>query len=223
MIISPKVEAAAPPDFSQLARIYRWMEFGTFGPWLHWCRCTFIGQVADHRRALVIGDGDGRFTARLLRETPKIQIDAIDASSAMLDELLRRAGAASDRVRTWNIDARKWHPDGPCYDLVVTHFFLDCLTLAEIESLAGKIRSAVTPSAKWLISEFAIPPGRYGQLFARPLIRSLYWAFGRLTGLKISSLPEHRTALQRSGFELVGERNWLGGLLVSQLWSLNLR
>jgi hypothetical protein len=29
--------------------------------------------------------------------------------------------------------------------------------------------------------------------------------------------------LQRSGFELVGERNWLGGLLVSQLWSLNLR
>jgi hypothetical protein len=212
---------AAPPDFSSLALIYRWMELATFGPWLHRCRCTFLDQLADRRRALILGDGDGRFTASLLHADPRIQIEAVDASSAMLNELCRRAGPDAIRIRTYLVDARHWRPEGPPYDLAVSHFFLDCLTAAEIESLAATISKAVRPSANWLISEFAIPPGLFGQLVARPLIRSLYWTFGFLTGLGIRSLPDHRAALRRSGFELIAERNWLGGLLVSELWSFN--
>jgi ubiquinone/menaquinone biosynthesis C-methylase UbiE len=214
-----KQASAAPPDFNRLARIYRWMELASFGPWLHWCRCTFLDEVADRRRALVLGDGDGRFTARLLNANPEIQIDAVDASVAMLNVLRRRAGTNANRVRTWNTDARVWHPEGTPYDLVVTHFFLDCLSSAEIEALSATVSTALTPSAKWLISEFAIPPGLYGRLFARPLVRGLYWAFGKLTGLKINELPDHRAALRRSGLGLVAQRNLLGGLLVSELWS----
>ena len=211
----------SPPDFSRLAHIYRWMEVASFGPWLHWCRCTFLDLLADRRRAFVLGDGDGRFTARLLRTNSHIQIDAVDASSAMLDELRRRAGSHANRVRTWNADVRRWNPQHPPYDLVVTHFFLDCLTTAEIELLAAAVSAAVTPSAKWLVSEFAIPPGLYGQLFARPLVGILYWAFGRLTGLKIRKLPDHRTALRQSGFRPIAERNSICGLLVSELWSFD--
>ena len=199
------------------------MEVASFGPWLHWCRCTFLNEISDCRHALILGDGDGRFTERLLQANHDIRIDAVDASSAMLDELRRRAGINAHRVRTRNIDARKLHPEGAQYDLVVTHFFLDCLTTSEIASLSANIGSALRPSAKWLVSEFAIPPGWYGQLFARPLIRSLYWAFGRLTGLGIRTLPEYRSVLCRSGFELVGERKRLGGLLISELWSFNER
>jgi ubiquinone/menaquinone biosynthesis C-methylase UbiE len=221
MSTTPNAESAGPPDFDRLAHIYRWMELASFGPWLHWCRCTFVDEVADRRRALFLGDGDGRFTARLLHLNREIQIEAIDASSAMLSELLRHAGPNADRVRTWNADARNWCPQNPPFDLVVTHFFLDCLTTAEIESLVAKVSTAVTPSAKWLLSEFAIPTGLYGQLFARPLIRSLYWAFGRLTGLRIRNLPDHRAALRRSGLSLIAKRHWLGGLLVSELWSFN--
>jgi len=212
---------AAPPDFSRLALTYRWMELASFGPWLHRCRCTFLDQLADRRRALILGDGDGRFTASLLHANPRIQIEAVDASSAMLNELSRRAGHGVIRVHTCIADARHWRPEGPPYDLAVSHFFLDCLRTAEIESLAATISKSVTPSAKWLISDFAIPPGLYGQLFARPLIRGLYSTFGFLTGLTIRNLPDHRAALRRSGFELIAERNWLGGLLVSELWSFN--
>jgi hypothetical protein len=139
----------------------------------------------------------------------------------MLDELRRRAGSHADRVRTWNADVRRWNPQHPPYDLVVTHFFLDCLTTAEIELLAAAVSAAVTPSAKWLVSEFAIPAGLYGQLFARPLICILYWVFGRLTGLKIRKLPDHRTALRQSGFRPIAEHNSIGGLLISELWSFD--
>lgn len=210
----------APPNFDRLARAYRWMELASFGPWLQRCRCTFLGSLADFRRAVIIGDGDGRFTARLLRENPAIQIEAIDASAAMLSALLRRAGADAGRVHTTCTDARLWQPANQTYDLAVTHFFLDCLASEEVQSLATAVRTTLTPNARWLISEFAVPDGSYGRFFARPLIRAMYWAFGQLTGLKVRTLPDYRSALCSSGFVLDHQRRWLGGLLVSELWSL---
>jgi len=212
----------APPDFSPLAPFYRWMEMASFGPFLQRSRCAFIDALADRRRALILGDGDGRFAARLLRANSQIQIDAVDASAAMLDELRHRAGPDADRIHTTCADARYWQPASPPYDLVVTHFFLDCLTTAEVQSLANKISTAVAPNAKWLISEFAVPAGWHGRFIASSLIRTLYWSFGLLTGLKVRALPDYRSALRRAGFELVHECPWLGGLLISELWQVNL-
>jgi ubiquinone/menaquinone biosynthesis C-methylase UbiE len=210
-----------PPNFNRLAHIYRWGELLSFGPFLHRCRCAFLDRLSDRRRALVLGDGDGRFTVRLLRENPEIRIDAVDASSTMLEKLFRSAGVNARRIRTCCADARRWRPVGPPYDLVVSHFFLDCLTQEEAQTLAETLRGSVTLSARWLISEFAVPPNRFGRFFARPLIHGLYRAFGLLTGLKVRTLPDHRAALRLSGFELAAQRQWLGGLLVSELWTVN--
>jgi ubiquinone/menaquinone biosynthesis C-methylase UbiE len=207
-----------PPNFNRLARLYRWMEFATFGPWLSRTRCAFLSETATATNALILGDGDGRFTARLLRTNPNIQIDAVDASPAMLRALLRRAGPNSPRLRSHHADARTFQPPNPPYDLIVTHFFLDCLTTAEIQSLAATLRSFATPQARWLISEFAVPATTFGRLIARPLIWSLYRAFGLLTGLTLRQLPDHRTALSQSGFILQTRRASLAGLLVSELW-----
>ena len=60
--------------------------------------------------------------------------------------------------RIHHADARTFHPPNPPYDLIVTHFFLDCLTTAEIQSLAATLRAARRPQALWLVSEFAVPP-----------------------------------------------------------------
>jgi SAM-dependent methyltransferase len=260
-----------PPDFNRLAGLYKWMEVASFGPWLWWCRCAFLGDLGRCRRALILGDGDGRFTARLLRAYPGIRADAVDASSAMLRALARRAGAQSaegkgvipdetrrnkpqglkpnlssccvcgttevvpcykagpkpsisagwqsDRLRIHLADIRGWQPAGPPYDLVVTHFFLDCLTTDEVECVASRIRKAVSPGALWVVSEFDLPAGWFGRLVARRVVAMLYWAFGWLTGLQVRSLPDHRFALRRAGFTLSKRRAWLGGLLVSELWS----
>jgi hypothetical protein len=105
------------------------------------------------------------------------------------------------------------------YDLVVTHFFLDCLTTQEVQSLAVAIRAVVSPSALWVVSEFVTPANWYGRLVARPVVWGLYLAFGWLTGLGVRSLPNHSSALRRAGFCLQQRRAWLGGLLASELWS----
>jgi SAM-dependent methyltransferase len=210
------------PNFDRLARHYRWMELVTFGPWLCWARCAFLGRLCACRRALVLGDGDGRFSARLLQANSAVRIDAVDASRAMLASLARRAGPRAARVRTHCADVRLWQPNGPedlPYDLIATHFFLDCLTTREVQSLAEKLRGAVSPSAVWVVSEFAVPPGWFGRLVASPLIFALYRAFGWLTGLAVRTLPDHATALGQAGFTLKERRAWLAGLLVSERWS----
>jgi ubiquinone/menaquinone biosynthesis C-methylase UbiE len=210
----------APPNFDRMARIYRWMEWLSFGPILWWCRCAFLGEMRGCRRALIFGDGDGRFTARLLRENPDVDIEAIDASPAMLEALVRRAGLHAPRVRTACQDARNWQPGTASHDLIVTHFFLDCLTSGEVQSLAVRVRASAAPDARWVISEFAVPASsRFGRWVARPVVSLLYWAFGVLTGLRQRRLPDHREALRAAGFRLLREKRWLCGLLVSQLWA----
>lgn len=167
----------------------------------------------------MLGDGDGRFTTRLLKENPLVLVDAVDASVEMLRALVQNAGHRSGRVRIHLADAREWEPHSPAYDLIVTHFFLDCLTTAEVTALARRLRENVTPKAVWAVSEFAIPEGWFGGLVARPVVQALYLAFLVLTGLRVQRLPDYRSALEAAGFELARKQEALGGLLVSELWT----
>ncbi len=187
-----------PPNFSRLARLYRWLELFSFGPWLMLCRCAFLSECRPARRALALGDGDGRFTERMLHENSAVMVDAVDASSAMLDALLRRAGPHAGRVRAIHADLRSWQPENPPYDLIVTHFILDCLTTEEVQSLAASLARVVTPGALWIVSDFAIPANWFGRLVARPVVLILYLAFGWLTGLEVRSLPDHSSALRQA-------------------------
>jgi SAM-dependent methyltransferase len=195
------------------------MELFTFGPWLGRCRCAFLGDLTGCRRAVVLGDGDGSFTAQLLRANPTIEIEAVDLSATMLRALLSRAGHNAARVRVHCADARTWQPAHLPYDLIVTHFFLDCLTGDEVRSLADRLRGALSPSGLWVVSEFAIPEGAFGQWVARPVVWLLYRAFRLLTGLAVRNLPDHAAALRAAGFILLERRNFLKGLLVAELWS----
>lgn len=207
-----------PPNFNMLARSYRWMERLTFGPFLWRCRCAFLQDLRSSRSALVIGDGDGRFTAELLKENSAVVVDAIDVSKKMLAQLARNAGIFIGRVRIHLGDARLCELPPQPYDLIITHFFLDCLTMAEISALAAQIRRHARPETRWVVSEFAIPEGWFGWLIARPLITLLYIAFWILTGLSVHRLPNHHHALAEADFILAEDKNWLGGLLVSELW-----
>jgi hypothetical protein len=207
------------PDFDRLARVYRWMELVTFGPYLARCRTAFLNECRTCRRALILGDGDGRFTAQLLRANPIVEIDAVDASAGMLEMLLRRAGSGRKRVQAFRADVRGFQPPHPPYDLVVTHFFLDCLLTEEVRTLAATLRAATANDALWLVSEFAIPPGWFGRLVARPLIWVLYRAFDLLTGLRTRKLPGYAAELTSAGFSQKRRKLWLHNILVSEIWT----
>lgn len=206
------------PNFDRIARPYRWLEYLSLGKTLERCRFHFLPQLLDCHRALILGDGDGRFTATLLADNPSIQVDAIDISRTMLALLRQRSGSHSERLRTHHADARifRYDPRNQ-YDLVATHFFLDCFTQPDLNQLITQIQSALAPGAIWLISDFRIPAGTM-RLPARIYVRSLYLAFRLLTGLKTTRLPDYATPLTEQGFTCVARHHSLAGMLTTELW-----
>ncbi len=209
--------------FDRLAKPYRWMEYLTFGPALERCRFRFLPQLTNVQRALVLGDGDGRFTAQLLRTVAAARVKAVDGSAAMLAELHARCATAgvADRVETFEADLSQGLPaplKEDSFDLVTTHFFLDCLTTAQTELLVAQTAPLLRGGGCWVVSEFAVPASGAIRWPAALVVRSLYLGFRLLTGLRTQQLPDYRTVLQHNGLILREETASLGGLLVSELW-----
>jgi len=193
-----------------IARWYRWMEYAAFGNTLQQRRTAFLADVADARRALVLGDGDGRFLSRLVEQSALAQIDYVDLSRRMLE--LAQARAGTGRVTYHQADALEIALPERGYDLIVTHFFLDCFDESTVEALVDRVAVAACPHARWLVSEFR------RTWWSRPLLASLYFFFRITTGLKTRCLIDHRPVLMRHGFRMVrGESAWRG-LLSSELW-----
>jgi hypothetical protein len=214
----------APANFDRIAPLYRWLEYLTFGRALERCRLAHLASVhPSARHALVLGDGDGRFTVRLMRACPRLRVTAVDSSAAMLALLstrVERAGAR-DRLTVICQDAvdlveepgtRPLSPPAGS-SLLVSHFFFDCLAGPELRRLLSALGPRLAPGAQWLVSEFATPT-RWSGL----VVGLLYRCFGLLTGLRVQTLPPWRMALQEAGFRMVAERQWLGGLLSATRW-----
>lgn len=179
-------------------------------------RVAFLNTVCDARRGLVLGDGDGRFLNAFVQAAPEAEVDALDSSPAMIALARRRTGPG--RVCFHRADAREFAFAPGAYDVIVTHFFLDCLTDAEVARLVPRIAAATATGARWLVSEFALPAGGLARWRAAVWIWLSYRAFGWATGLRARRLPDYGAALRAAGFGLERAEAACGGLLVSQLW-----
>ena len=191
----------------RIARCYRWLEYAGFGRALERRRAAFLADVSSARRALVLGDGDGRALTALVAVAPDARIDYIDLSARMLQ--LARARAGTARVAYHHADALATPLPTAEYDLIVTHFFLDCFEEEDQARLVARIACAATPRARWLVSEFRNPG---------LLVRALYLFFRATTGLKTQRLVDHHPLFERLGFRLTrAETSWRGQL-ASELW-----
>jgi ubiquinone/menaquinone biosynthesis C-methylase UbiE len=211
---------SAPARFGRLARAYRWMEYLSFGSYLQQSRMLRLQEMSGCRRALVYGDGDGRFLAKLVRRVPRIQVAAVDASG----EMLRRAAArlpSHVEVRLVQADALAHEvaalPQAP-FDLIVSHFFLDCFNEEELATLLARVNAAAKEGAMWVVSDFAIPAKPVARQIGQLIVSGLYLAFGLLTGLRTRRLPDHARIMRKAGWRLEDRRTLLLGLLVSERW-----
>ena len=211
------------PNFDRVARIYRWAEYASLGSLLQRTRRYFLPALRECRRAMVLGDGDGRFLAKLMAQNALMQAVAVDTSAAML-ELLRRncvraAANAEERQTLVRASALETMPAEET-DLIVTHFFLDCLTQAEVDTLAKSYAARLRPGTLWVVSDFALPRAAWLRPLAAVYIRALYFAFRMLTGLRVTQLPDAQAALKCAGFKRLGRKEFVGGLIYTETWRL---
>jgi ubiquinone/menaquinone biosynthesis C-methylase UbiE len=205
-----------------IAPYYQTLERLSFGGWLAHTRCAFLAEASTARHALLCGDGDGRYLARLLRANPRVEVDYVELSEKMVDLARRRVVAlgleALARVRFIVCDARNFTGRSGGYDLIVTHFFLDCFSDAELELLVPQLMQYGKPGAKWIVSEFREAESGLARWWTRGIVSALYGGFRLFTDLRLTRLPAYELALTRAGGHRCAQERFLGGLLQASLW-----
>lgn len=209
-------------SFDTLAPYYRGMEMLTAGRILQQCRTAYLAETTGCRHALLLGEGPGRFLTVLLQANPHIEVTCVEASKRMIAEAssrLQRDSGDADRVRFVHFDALDWQPPQATFDLVGTHFFLDCFRPEQIARLVAKIAAATTSEARWLLADFCEPPGGWRRWRAKLLLRLMYVFFRFTTGLAATRLTSPDPFLTAAGFHLSARRLANFGLAHSDLWS----
>jgi ubiquinone/menaquinone biosynthesis C-methylase UbiE len=206
-----------------IAPLYRWLEYAVFGKALERCRLSHLEGLKSPQRALVAGDGDGRFLKALALRFPKTSIDYVDVSSGMLALARKRAGLRSPPdappINFYQCDVRSIDWGDRYYDLIACHFLFDVFALVELSKVVDQLSQAAAPQAQWIVSEFDLPPGRLQRLGAKLLLRIMYRFFRVATGLVNQELPDWRPLLRSKGFSCEIRSSQRGGFIVSERWT----
>jgi trans-aconitate methyltransferase len=211
-------------SFDGVALWYRTLETIAFGNALQRARVACLGEIGSPRRALIVGEGNGRFLAGLLQRHPLIKIDCIDSSQRMLDlarqSILRTVPDEIGRVTFLHDDAISWMPRDR-YDLIVTHFLLDCFTVQRIGSIVAKLAQAAAPKAAWLLADFRVPEAGFTHWHARVWLAVMYWFFRSVAQIEARDLVDPSPFLLAEGFVLERQLLFRYGMLKSELWRRN--
>jgi len=211
-------------SFDCLARHYRWLEWILAGRKLQRCRTAFLAELHRVKATLLVGEGNGRFLGELLKMPVEGPITCVDSSAGMLDcarSRLRKQGLPTQQVTFLKADILEWSPPMHAFDLIVTHFFLDCFQPSQLESIVSRLAAAARPEALWLVADFQLPEAGWRKLRAAWILASMYLFFRWTTHLPARSLASPDALLAKNGFILQRRREFEWGLLHSDLWISN--
>jgi ubiquinone/menaquinone biosynthesis C-methylase UbiE len=202
-------------SFDRVAPHYRWLETLVFGNQLQQARTAFVREIEPPHRVLIVGEGDGRFLAELLRIAAP-RIDCVEASASMI--ALARKHLRDADVNFIQTDIRDLTLCQVHYDLIVSHFFFDCFAEVALAQIITTLANAATPGAQWLVADFCYPARGWHRWRARALIAAMYFFFRAATGIEAHRLVDYCPLLRAEDFRLTKERFSRHGEIRSQLW-----
>lgn len=211
-------------SFNRLAAHYHWMEIAFAGGLMQRCRTAFLADTQNCRRALLAGEGTGKFLAELLRSNPEIQITCVEHSAGMIAQArqrLMRERLDGLRVQFKQMDALFWIPSAEKFDLIVTHFFLDCFREQQLQRLVPLLAQSASADAIWLLADFRVPERGWRRARAAILLAALYVFFKIATALSASWLTPPDPFLKAAGFTLSERRLASFGFAHADLWRRN--
>ena len=212
-------------SFDAIAPWYRALEWIAFGGQLQRCRVACLGEIAGPRRALIVGEGNGRFLCELVRVHPTVEVDCLDASERMLQLARKRLEQTSSdyaaRVRFVHKEIMEWKAPEDRYDLIVTHFILDCFREPELALIIKKLASAATADATWLLADFRVPSRGFARLRARVWLALMYGFFRVTARIEANELIDPAPCMQSQGFTLAMQHQFKSEMLKSESWRRN--
>lgn len=208
-------------SFDRLAPHYRWMEAILAGPLLQRCRTHFLTELKPiPQNILCCGEGPGRFLTACRQQFPDATITCVDSSARMLaiakDQLLK-VGPTNGNTEFIHENLLKVVPRTG-FDLIATHFFLDCFSPDQLAHLIPRLSAISTPTAQWLITDFQVAPSGWQRLRSQWLLRGMYRFFRAMTDLPAKKLTDPSPLLEISGWKLRRRQEFNHRFIRSDWW-----
>lgn len=203
-------------NFNRLAPFYRTLETIAAGGKLQRCRMAFLEEIPAPRSILLAGEGHGRFLRECIRRFPDAEIAVVDSSEGMLK--IAKRMIAPGRVDFIVADLLTWKAPSEKFDLIVTHFFLDCFHAEELAKLIARLGHMAAREANWLLADFQVADGKIAGIRSRAILAMLYTFFRMTCGLTARSLVPPDAEIMKAGFSRHRRitSNW--SLLKSEWW-----
>ena len=209
-------------SFDAIAPWYRTLETIAFGKDLQRARVACLGEINSPRHALIVGEGNGRFLCELLRLHPNVEVDCVDASPRMLElarqRIEREVPQSINRIRFLPQDINSWSPPEQQFDLIVTHFFLDCFSESRVAEIVAKLSRAAAVDATWLLADFCVAAGGVAHFRAALWLAAMYRFFQFTAGIEATALVDPSPFLCAAGFNLTSRHLFRSGMVKSELW-----
>lgn len=206
--------------YDRLAPCYRWLEYAAFAGQLQAARVSMLDRLPSVDSALVLGEGDGRFLQHLCCARPACRVTSVDHSGRMLQLQRRRVEAIDPRppVNFVQGDASEYRPDRDQYDLLVTAFFLDCFTRAQLLERLPLWFNGVRPGGFFYFVDFFRPKSPWRRFRADCYLALMHWLFRWTTGLPNRSLVDLDEVLTVQPISLIAKEEFSQGLMEARLY-----
>jgi ubiquinone/menaquinone biosynthesis C-methylase UbiE len=207
-------------SFDRLAPHYSWMERLLAGDKLHRCRTAFLDEARAARKALLLGEGHGKFLVELRSINSDAEIWCVEESAGMIRaarERLARRGLNESGIHFLQGRAEEIIPDFSV-DLAASHFFLDCFPADTVAKLVGTTSRILSENGVWLLSDFQVPSTGWRKVRARVVLAVAYRFFWIATRLPARSLAAPQPFFRESGLRLDQRKEFNFGLLYAELW-----
>ena len=199
-------------SYDRFAPFYKFAETLVFGRALQEARCAGLDDVSP-KSVLIIGDGNGRFLEQAFLAWPDANFVSIDSSEGMMRLAKKRIEGKRVRFIQADVFDGLQEVGDETFEVIVTHFFLDCFREETLEKLIPMIANKRADSGVWDISDFTDQKLRH-----RALLWAMYRFFHTFTETPAKRLPDYGVILHRQG--MLPERlgSWRSGFLIAQRW-----
>ena len=223
MLAFPLIHLKKPNEnqgFCRLAPHYLRLEGMVFGNALQHARVAHLQDCSHDSKFLLLGEGSGRFLESLCALHPKVMATVCDSSPSMLSLINNRLPKeTSENIHLLNLDVMETEFPEASFDVLVTHFFLDCFDSETLGRLIPKMSLYLKAGGTWLIADFE--ESRKMTFANCPhwlFLRCLYLFFRSTCGISANWVVPLEIMLRQSGLVETEKTSYCRGLIYSGLW-----
>ncbi len=197
--------------FDRLAPIYDSLAGLVFGTSIRTSQLHFLSYLKKKQKLLILGGGTGWILPFIFEINPTLHIDYIELSPKMLDKA-RLNAKGNPNIRF--IEGTENSIQNGKYDCVITGFYLDLFSGAQLRTVINQIKENLQPNACWIATDFVSI-----KKWHKAMLWIMYRFFSVTAGLKTVSLPEWETGLKHAGGKLIEAKITKGGFIKSVIFT----